>query len=836
MSRSRRSRRALRLALALFVLSAATPLLRADVWTVAKNGTADFDEVSDAVAWAAEGDTIWIRDGEYEPVEIVAKSVHLAAIRGSEILIAGIDVIGLEAGQVVSFSGIQSKGPDSLCDGALTIRDCAGSVRAQDCDFNPFYYAYYPYNGPRYGPGVLVQSSDDVALVRCRMLGGEEALEPRRALAGWSSAICLHGCEVEGGYGTDSDWDGTAAVDVLDCSLLLSDCDVDGGNGWYPYSCTPGGDGGPGLVADGATSLHLQGNSIHGGHGGEGYGFGCGYGDDGPATIIGPDVTVVELTEPRRSWYCKNISYDGDMVRLAYTGRPGDQVYITRSTRGALRISPNQGGAQLVARPTTRPPYLGNTASGWLDVELPIAELQPPDPQETFLLQVHVVDANGHLRWADPGILSVIDSALLAAYFAPVYVDIDAPDGGDGSSWTLAYNDLQLAFDELFGHWSQVNAFPRDIWVAEGVYVAPTDLHDSFQLRVPCRIFGGFEGNETELDQRDWRAHPTILSGDVLGDDLPGFQNRGDNADQVLYAYAWDGGPIEIDGLTIRGGGGATSHLEDGGGLEVLGVDWFRARNCLFLDNLARYGGGVYLHSADGSYYDTAYFADCVFRGNRAIHGGGALRHGMHNLTLTRCSFADNRSVQYEGGALLGGSGYLAANHYEDCEFVGNRAGQEGGAIYCYGYSPLIGTPCMLLTNCTIRDNQAYAGGVIHTRYTAPLLENTILWNNSSAGVVSESTQLSVTLGTPLPPHYCCIDGWTGAWGGTGNHGLDPLFTSTGRLGAGSPCIDAGDNTVVQFPIDLAGHPRFVDDPSVPDTGVGAPPIVDLGAYERQVP
>ena len=54
------------------------------------------------------------------------------------------------------------------------------------------------------------------------------------------------------------------------------------------------------------------------------------------------------------------------------------------------------------------------------------------------------------------------------------------------------------------------------------------------------------------------------------------------------------------------------------------------------------------------------------------------------------------------------------------------------------------------------------------------------------------------------------------------------------HLSAGSPCIDAGDNTAVPTGIvtDLDGNARFRDDPSVPDTGVGPAPVVDMGAYE----
>ncbi|MGB2985242.1 MAG: hypothetical protein WBE26_05110, partial [Phycisphaerae bacterium] len=64
-----------------------------------------------------------------------------------------------------------------------------------------------------------------------------------------------------------------------------------------------------------------------------------------------------------------------------------------------------------------------------------------------------------------------------------------------------------------------------------------------------------------------------------------------------------------------------------------------------------------------------------------------------------------------------------------------------------------------------------------------------------------------------------------------------------------SPSIDAGDNTAVpadagdldddgdtteQVPFDAAGNPRFVDDPTVHDTGCDTAPIVDMGAYEVQ--
>jgi hypothetical protein len=80
-----------------------------------------------------------------------------------------------------------------------------------------------------------------------------------------------------------------------------------------------------------------------------------------------------------------------------------------------------------------------------------------------------------------------------------------------------------------------------------------------------------------------------------------------------------------------------------------------------------------------------------------------------------------------------------------------------------------------------------------------------------------------------------------GGWGGTGNKNADPLFVDADgpdnivgteddnlRLSAGSPCIDAGDNTAVPAGVttDLGGRLRFVDG-DCNDTD-----IVDMGAYE----
>jgi hypothetical protein len=54
------------------------------------------------------------------------------------------------------------------------------------------------------------------------------------------------------------------------------------------------------------------------------------------------------------------------------------------------------------------------------------------------------------------------------------------------------------------------------------------------------------------------------------------------------------------------------------------------------------------------------------------------------------------------------------------------------------------------------------------------------------------------------------------------------------RVALNSPVIDAGENAALPWTevADLAQRPRFVDEPSAPNVGLGTPPMVDMGAFE----
>jgi hypothetical protein len=72
---------------------------------------------------------------------------------------------------------------------------------------------------------------------------------------------------------------------------------------------------------------------------------------------------------------------------------------------------------------------------------------------------------------------------------AIVYVDPSRWQGGNGMSWEKAYGSLQEALDR---------SGPRvQIWCAKG------DLGE-VAISKPVKIYGGFDGTEAALEERDW--------------------------------------------------------------------------------------------------------------------------------------------------------------------------------------------------------------------------------------------------------------------------------------------------------------------------------------------
>lgn len=83
----------------------------------------------------------------------------------------------------------------------------------------------------------------------------------------------------------------------------------------------------------------------------------------------------------------------------------------------------------------------------------------------------------------------------------------------DGLSWPTAYSRLEDALDE-----ASIDSFITEIWLAAGQYkpTNPADENDrtaTFTLVNGVAVYGGFDGTESSLTERDPVANDTRLVG-----------------------------------------------------------------------------------------------------------------------------------------------------------------------------------------------------------------------------------------------------------------------------------------------------------------------------------
>ncbi len=288
---------------------------------------------------------------------------------------------------------------------------------------------------------------------------------------------------------------------------------------------------------------------------------------------------------------------------------------------------------------------------------------------------------------------------------------------------------------------------------------------------------------------------------------------------------------FQSNAIEAQGEGGAISNEESN--IQVL--------SCTFIDN---YGGRI--GGAIDNYNSNPNIRDSIFEGNYARYKGGAIDYSVSKgdvgQQITRnCVFVENSSTN--GGAI---SHEKTNGLIVNCIFNNNSATTGGAGFHKEATVEYI--------NCTFVGNTANTGAALGADSTNPpaskssvAVRNSILYEEDT----EKSDLLNGVDGTYFFVNYCCMfDRW-GTAHLTNSVGLPPMFVDpigpdgiAGtmdddlRLSSSSPCIDAGRNTDVPAGItgDFAGRPRFVDIPYVADQGDGTPPIVDMGAHERQLP
>jgi len=268
------------------------------------------------------------------------------------------------------------------------------------------------------------------------------------------------------------------------------------------------------------------------------------------------------------------------------------------------------------------------------------------------------------------------------------------------------------------------------------------------------------------------RNEAPLAGGAVFGyGTYVGCEFYGNKGREGGAAYAAHGGGLVFRSSTfVRNQATCFTFCEKDGGA-VYGPA--RLYQCALLSNLAHGQGGA----AWG-----AFLRDCVLDGNRSrslpgaqvasLAGGGA-----YNSTLYDCVVSNNRVEGDPAIGVMSFGGGAAACEIVLSEVFGNEADIGGGVSNCD------------LDRVTVTQNTGLVDADGFWTDESRLVTNSIVWGNGTE-IVDDAGLLTVTYTDVL-----------GGWSGMGNIDADPQWFDPANqdfhLQAGSPCIDAGDPTVL---------------------------------------
>ncbi|SDH05554.1 T9SS type A sorting domain-containing protein [Winogradskyella thalassocola] len=403
-----------------------------------------------------------------------------------------------------------------------------------------------------------------------------------------------------------------------------------------------------------------------------------------------------------------------------------------------------------------------------------------------FLDDIRIFD-----RTLTPAEVTALSNYSEPAPLSRVYVDVNAIGLNNGSSWANAYTNLKTALAN--------NTNTPDFWVTGGIYIPGSLRTDSFSLFENQKIYGGFNGTETDISQRNITANPTILSGDVNGNDANTFNatdpNRSENSYRIIDI---NGDNVVIDGFEITSAN-ANSSVEsekEGSGISVNGAYTVNIENCQFTKHTLSRAGIV-----------------------RCIDNSGNV-----NLNIQNTIFKDNQSVFATCYYGRSNNGTINLN-LEGTLFTNNTATTNSGASLLWLRQDLSGTQNLQVINSTFTNNTLTSGTPVITYLTnVPSVEiyNSIFWNNTnSSGAIVDALQTGTTGSLS---NNISNNGFSGYSSALNIITTDPLFADSASgdytLQSGSPAIDYGDNSFITSTIDLNGNARIFNT------------TIDLGAYE----
>jgi|GEM_PF-4887886 len=375
----------------------------------------------------------------------------------------------------------------------------------------------------------------------------------------------------------------------------------------------------------------------------------------------------------------------------------------------------------------------------------------------------------------------------------------------DGKSWETASNDLQKMIDEVALAIKTTN-YEGEIWVAAGTYTPSRtmkeefgefkyeidgtgDKNKSFFLKEGVKLYGGFSGNEDDLNDRHWITNKTILSGNLSGT----------HTYHVVVSANIE--KARLDGF----------YIEEGQAIERKSL--ISKQKPSELTFFCGHGGGLYIYNSSPT------LAYLVIRNNNTVQGGGGIYLNESESNITNCLLYGNNATFLDPG---------------------QRAEATGAGLFSFNSNPLI-------LNTTITHNTAdnYGAGIDVVREqfeeTDFKIYNSIIYGNTRNKTkfdISENQNFFANTNCKVSVDYCLVcticdkDNISFKNSEKG----DPLFLKEDdpnysnehpslnyRVSIGSGAIDSGDDDYIDlnaYPFGLGKAKRKLGD------------HVDKGAFE----
>ena len=469
---------------------------------------------------------------------------------------------------------------------------------------------------------------------------------------------------------------------------------------------------------------------------------------------------------------------------------------------------------------------------------------------------------------------------LLSLVTEIVYVDEDAPVGGDGTSWKTAHQSLQDALAEDYSDRLV------EIRMAQGHYrpdrfdgVNTNDAEATFTPRYEdtenptgiYRITGGYAGlGAPDADQNDPDQFPTIITGDLLGNDGPDFTNYEDNSlalfsgfnselhglvmEHALQAMKGGAGRITIDRCLVRANAGteSTIFVPGSGATTFVGTLTIIKRSTFYKNRSGGFGGAIDSRSPHAAIVSNRFLS------NEAQHGGGLFHYvnsGWGFSVLQNNYFAGNIVSGPEGS--IGGAAAMYSTFQMSAgnTVVFNQSEDGQGA----GYGSLSDIQFLERYNAfdAFHMNKCHSGSGVNEQLDSlpfsvrPPNPNAVPrlhfirgsfvqdWESSATNDPSSYASLIDTIGQNSGEEVLFVD-LAGPDGIIGTLDDDPTprpdspnidrLVDTEQVEiALLDYADLNENGVVDepLPFDLLGNPRSIDTP-----GIGEGGGIDAGAIE----